>query len=83
MIDLYVCVGSACHIRGSYNVIARLQELIEHHRVEGHVTVKAALCLGSCSDKVSVRINEGLVTGLAVSDTDRFFTESVLPLLKA
>ena len=59
MIDLMVCVGSACHIRGAYNVITRFQQLIERHRVAAEVTVKAALCLGACSAKVSVRVGDG------------------------
>jgi len=79
MIDLYVCVGSACHIRGAYNVIHRFQTLIDHHRVDGSVTVKAALCLGACSDKVAVRVDEGPVFGLSEAEVEPFFMREILP----
>lgn len=79
MLELTVCVGSACHIRGAYNVINRFQQLIAFHRLEGAVTVKAALCLGACSGKVSVRVGDGAVVGLLESETETFFTEHILP----
>ena len=81
MLDLMVCVGSACHIRGAYNVINRFQQLIATHRVEGAVTVKAALCLGACSGKVSVRVGDHAVVGLTEGETEAFFMHEVLPLL--
>lgn len=83
MIELTVCVGSACHIRGSYNVINRFQQLIVHHRVETAVTVKAALCLGACSGKVSVRVGDKPVTGLMEAETEAFFLSEVLPLAES
>jgi NADH:ubiquinone oxidoreductase subunit E len=79
MIELTVCVGSACHIRGSYNVINRFQQLIARHRVAAEVTVKAALCLGACSGKVSVRVGDGPVVGLMEPETEAFFLREILP----
>lgn len=81
MIDLYVCVGSACHIRGAYNVIHKFQKLIEQSNVEAEVTVKAALCLGSCSDKVSVRLGDGPVSSLSEMDVEPFFNREILSSL--
>lgn len=58
MIAVEVCVGSACHVKGSYAVISKLQELISDHRLEDQVEVKAAFCFGHCAQAVSVHFED-------------------------
>lgn len=58
MVTLNVCIGSACHLKGSYDVINSLQDLIKSQGLEDKVVVKAAFCLGECTKAVSVRIDE-------------------------
>ena len=58
MVTLNVCIGSACHLKGSYDVINSLQDLIKCQGLEDKVVVKAAFCLGECTKAVSVRIDE-------------------------
>jgi hypothetical protein len=41
--------------------------------------VKAALCLGACSGKVSVRVGDGPVVGLMEPETEAFFLREILP----
>lgn len=55
---LSVCVGSACHIKGSYDVIKILERLIEKEKLEDKIVLKASFCLGKCTESVSVSINE-------------------------
>ena len=55
---LSVCVGSACHIKGSYEVIKVLERLIEKEKLEDKIVLKASFCLGNCTESVSVSINE-------------------------
>lgn len=76
--SIFVCVGSACHLRGSYNIINRLQQLIEDSHLEDRVEIKAALCLGKCTDAVSVRVGEGEVVSLSRENIDSFFKETVI-----
>ncbi len=63
---IYVCVGSACHLKGAYNIINCLQSIIEEKQLGEEITVKAALCLGRCTGAVSVKIDEEEV--ISVSD---------------
>ena len=63
-LDVYVCVGSSCHVRGSERVIAHLQALIEEKGLEGRVTLKGSFCLENCSAGVSVKVGEKLVAGV-------------------
>ncbi len=56
MIILKVCVGSACHVRGSYNVIETLTKVIGEERLEDRVELKACFCLNNCLEGVSASI---------------------------
>jgi NADH:ubiquinone oxidoreductase subunit E len=68
-LDVYVCVGSSCHVRGSERVIACLQSLIAERELEARVTLKGSFCLENCSAGVSVRVGEKLLAGVLPETT--------------
>ena len=39
--DVNICVGSSCHLKGSYNIIHVFQELINQYHLEDQVELKA------------------------------------------
>ncbi|SET15425.1 Thioredoxin-like [2Fe-2S] ferredoxin [Natronincola peptidivorans] len=78
MVVINVCIGSACHLKGAYNVLERLQQLIKDRDLEDQVTLKAAFCLGQCTQAVSVRINDDGVVAVSDKDVDEFFEESII-----
>ena len=55
---LKVCVGSACHIKGSYDVIKIVTKVIKEEYLEDKVELKACFCLNNCTEGVSVTIDE-------------------------
>lgn len=56
-----VCVGSSCHLKGSYEVIQRLEKIVEEEKLQDRVTIKASFCLGNCSKGVSIKIDDELI----------------------
>ena len=76
-----VCIGSACHLKGSYNVIVSLQQLIEEYQVADDVEINAVFCLGHCTEAVSVRIDDGDVQSVSGATAREFFTGKVLPVV--
>lgn len=58
MKNIYVCVGSACHLKGSYDVIDGIKGWIESNHLKNEYTVKASFCLGKCTKAVSVKIED-------------------------
>lgn len=54
MKSIKVCVGSSCHLKGSYEVIQIFQALIANHDLQQELELKAAFCLGHCTEAVSV-----------------------------
>ena len=81
MINLSVCVGSACHLKGSYNVINNFQQIIEEYDLSDKVELKAIFCLGHCTTGVSVKIDDSEVYSVSGSTARKFFDTEVLPKL--
>jgi NADH:ubiquinone oxidoreductase subunit E len=77
MTTIQVCIGSACHLKGSYNVINKLQRIINDRKLENQIAIKAAFCLGVCTSAVSVKVNDGAIQSLD-EDSVAGFLESIL-----
>jgi len=73
-----ICIGSACHIKGSYNVITQMKQLIEEHHLTAEVELKSSFCLGHCGHGVSVRLNEDEVFSLQPDEVNDFFVRHIL-----
>lgn len=79
MLTISVCVGSACQIKGSYDVINRIQSLIKEHNVGDKVELKGAFCLGRCTPEVSVSVEEEKkIYSVSKDNVDSFFAEHIL-----
>ena len=75
---VFVCVGSSCHLKGSYHVLEAFQQAIAEHQLEDEVTLSAAFCLGYCRDGVSIKVDEEIVTGVTLDTFDGIFQERIL-----
>lgn len=77
MIIINVCIGSACHLKGSYKVIKRLQSIISEKGLTNKVSVRAAFCLGECTKAVAVRVNDDVVVSVVPEKVDEFFEKYI------
>lgn len=81
MVELSVCIGSTCHLKGAYNVIQVFQQMIEENSLHDKIDFKAAFCMKQCKNKgVSISIN-GESFDLTPENAREFFKERVIPLL--
>lgn len=76
--NIYVCVGSSCHIKGSYHIINLMKEAIAENHLEDKINLSAAFCLGRCTDGVSVKINDDVICGVSKENFSDFFKHQVL-----
>ncbi len=81
MVNIEVCVGTACYLKGSYHIINRLDELTESNNIADKVNVSSIFCLNNCTNCVSVKFNDDLVS-LSMDNIDEFFKTKVIPLAK-
>ncbi|HJH61487.1 MAG TPA: (2Fe-2S) ferredoxin domain-containing protein [Bacteroidetes bacterium] len=56
--NIKVCVGSSCHLKGSYDVIEVFKEILKKYDVEDLVDLQASFCLGFCSQGVTVKADD-------------------------
>lgn len=77
MLTINICIGSACHLKGSYSVISILQDLVKKHSIEDKVEIKGAFCLGNCTEAVSVKIGDDIFS-VNPSNAEEFFNNTIL-----
>ena len=76
-----VCIGSACHKRGSYGILNRLKELVKENGVEDRVSITPAFCIGECQSGVNMKIDEKLFVGVTLENVENIFQQQVLAKL--
>ncbi len=79
MLQIKVCIGSSCHLKGSYDVIRSLQATIAHHGLQEQVELQAGFCLGQCTHGVVVQVGEQKILGVLPEQVEGLFAEYVLP----
>ena len=53
-----VCIGSSCHLKGSRQVVERLQALIADNKLQDKVALGGTFCMGKCQQGVCVNVDE-------------------------
>lgn len=76
--NIYICVGSSCHLKGSYDIIQLVKEALKEYHLEDKVNLSAAFCLGKCTDGVTVKINDDIICGVSKNNFNEFFNNQVL-----
>ena len=79
--EVTVCIGSSCHLRGSKDVVQILEKLIANYRMQEQVELKGSFCMGQCTSGVCVKIN-GQVYHVTPADTEVFFQTNILGALQ-
>ena len=77
-----ICVGSACHIKGSPEIVALFQKAIAEHRLEDEITLAGSFCIGKCNRiGVTVQVDDDVHTGITKENFKEFFKENVLDVI--
>lgn len=78
MINVVVCIGSSCHLKGSRQVIENWQDKIKQHNLDDFVELSGTFCMGKCgNDGVSVKIDDEYYT-VKPEDASDFFDNKIL-----
>lgn len=79
---IMICVGSSCHIKGSYDIVALFQKAVEEHHLESTVALSGSFCSGHCNrEGVTVQIDDEVFTGVTRENFETFFATNVLARL--
>ena len=77
MTEVKVCIGTCCHLKGSYNVICCFQKMIEQYNLHDKVNLSAVLCTNNCRDDVCVIIDD-TVYNVTVDEARAFFKSKIM-----
>ena len=77
MVKIVVCIGSSCHIKGSRQVVEKLQNLIDSNSIKDKVELSGTFCMGKCQQGVCVTVN-GEFYSLSPDTVEEFFEKEVL-----
>ena len=87
-----ICIGSSCHLKGSYDVVEGMKEMLRKYDVEELmeelIELQASFCFGQCADGVVMRTEEALdgsadvfVRGVNKDNIEEKFLTEVYPRL--
>ena len=77
MLKVSVCIGSACHLKGSYSVINAFKQAVEKNDLKDKVEIGGTFCLGRCGENVSVLVNNENYN-VSPENAEQFFNDVVL-----
>jgi NADH:ubiquinone oxidoreductase subunit E len=72
-----VCIGSSCHIKGSRQVVEKLQDLIAENNIGDKVELGGTFCMGNCQKGVCVTVDEEFYS-VTPETVNEFFNDAVL-----
>lgn len=72
-----ICIGSACHLKGSREIIKEMQELVAANGVKDKVDLNGAFCSGNCvKEGVCVTV-DGTLFSVKPEDCSQFFEKEI------
>ena len=71
-----VCIGSSCHIKGSRQVVEKLQQLIAEHNISNKVDLSGKLCMCMCQQGVCVSV-EDKIFSVTPETVEEFFIKEI------
>ena len=73
-----VCIGSSCHLKGSRQVVEKLQKLVDEHNLKDKIILCGTFCMGNCQKGVCCTL-DGKPYSLNEDNTEEFIFSEVLP----
>ncbi|MBE7027638.1 MAG: (2Fe-2S) ferredoxin domain-containing protein [Ruminococcaceae bacterium] len=74
---IIVCIGSSCHIKGSRQVVEKLQNLISENNLNEKIELSGTFCLGKCQQGVCVTVDDEFFS-VTPETVDKFFEDEIL-----
>lgn len=77
--NLYLCMGSACHQLGVYEVLPKIQELISTYHLKDEIELKGSFCLETCSSGIVMKFQDKFFIGINANNVEEKFILEILP----
>lgn len=75
--NVTVCIGSSCHLKGSRKVVEQLQYKIAENELNEKVNLGGTFCMGKCQQGVCVTVDDNFFS-VSPETVDEFFEKEIL-----
>lgn len=80
---IQICVGSACHLKGSEKIVGLFEDVLKKYDLENDVTLAGSFCTGRCNrEGVTISVDDDVYTGITPEGFNYFFEEKVLKRIR-
>ncbi|HEY8389519.1 MAG TPA: (2Fe-2S) ferredoxin domain-containing protein [Clostridia bacterium] len=77
MLKVKICIGSACHLKGSRQVVEELQYLIDTNNLKDKVELSGEFCMNKCTNEgVNISVNDECFS-VKPDQVKQFFTDVI------
>lgn len=84
MVNVEVCVGSSCHLKGAPDIVNLLRDAIAREQLEQDILLSGSFCTGKCNRVgVTVTVGDTVYTGITQEGFRDFWENKVLPAVRA
>ena len=83
MLIVQVCVGSSCHLKGSYDIVELFQKAVDEYDIDDEVVLSGSFCIGKCNRiGVTVQVNDDIHVGVTKENFEEFFKKNILDVIE-
>lgn len=76
-VEVLVCVGTGCYLKGSYDVLDKFKELARQLNLEDYIDLKGTFCLENCDHGISIKVNNEVVSGVTEKNAEYIFKTQI------
>ncbi len=77
-----ICIGSSCHIKGSYDIVEMMRIAINEYNLGDEITLAGSFCIGNCNRiGVTIQLDDIVHIGITKEGFKNFFEENILKVL--
>jgi hypothetical protein len=69
-VNVTVCVGSSCHVRGSRTLLNRFAQIIKAEKLENEVALLGSFCMERCGESMNWKFNEENISSSSVGEAE-------------
>jgi NADH-quinone oxidoreductase subunit G len=79
MVSVEICIGSACYVKGSSQVVQELNKLVEENGWQDKVEVKGSFCMKACQNKLGlgIRVNGKQLKGVTMQNAKEMLKNEI------
>lgn len=83
MVNVEICIGSACYVKGSSQVVNDLNELIKENHWEDKIAVKGSFCMKACQNHIGlgIRINGNQIEQVTAQNAKEVLSRELFKIL--